>query len=81
MKSNSTTSNNHELNLIKQNISDEPSRVSTYYIQEQNIALYARQMLFMELLQNRTRHGDDSERAKAFLEVRFESKIAFLRED
>ena len=44
---------------------------TTYYILEQNIALYARQMLFMELLQNGTIHVDDSERAKAFLEVRF----------
>ena len=44
---------------------------TTYYIHEQNIALYARQMLFMELLQNGTIHVDDSERAEAFLEVRF----------
>ena len=43
--------------------------MSTYYIQEQNIALYARQMLFIELLQNRTINGEDSERAEAFLEV------------
>ena len=43
--------------------------MSTYYIQEQNIALYARQMLFMELLQNSTTHGSDSDRAGAFLEV------------
>ena len=48
--------------------------MSTYYIQEQNIALYARQMLFMELLQNRATHGSDSDRAEAFLEVSLRSR-------
>ena len=48
--------------------------MSTYYIQEQNIALYARQMLFMELLQNSTTHGSDSDRAEAFLEVSLHSR-------
>ena len=49
--------------------------MSTYYIQEQNIALYARQMLFIELLQNRTINGEDSERAETFLEVRFDISL------
>ena len=48
--------------------------MSTYYVQEQNIALYARQMLFVELLQNSTTHGNDSDRAEAFLEVSLHSR-------
>ena len=55
-----------------EHISDRKSCMSTYYIQEQNIALYARQILLMELLTNKARHGDDSERAEAFLEVSHE---------
>ena len=47
--------------------------MSTYYIQEQNIALYARQMLFMELLQNSTTHGSHKNLAELFLEVSLNS--------